>query len=177
LTNPRVTCCGTTIGSLATTSENKCETWAFAKYCPHRALLGSEPVERVIGSIQRECLDHVIAYHEGSLRRIFRLLSPIENTSLIGERLTAATSDSAAGNGVRRGGAADRWTASPLRTTGCLKSQSLPGCALPLLRALKSVSGLCSLACPGLGGFHLPDSSRPANCLDFAVRLGEWHLE
>lgn len=27
-------------------------------------------VERVIGSIRRECLDHVIAFDEGSLRRI-----------------------------------------------------------------------------------------------------------
>ena len=26
-------------------------------------------VERVIGSIRRECLDHVIVFHEGSLRR------------------------------------------------------------------------------------------------------------
>ena len=27
-------------------------------------------VERVIGSIRRECLDHVIVFHESSLRRI-----------------------------------------------------------------------------------------------------------
>jgi putative transposase len=27
-------------------------------------------VERMIGSIRRECLDHVIVFHEGSLRRI-----------------------------------------------------------------------------------------------------------
>jgi transposase InsO family protein len=26
-------------------------------------------VERMIGSIQRECLDHVVVFHEGSLRR------------------------------------------------------------------------------------------------------------
>src|SRR5271166_6499556 len=31
MTNSRVTCCGTAIRSLAMTSENKCETWAFAK--------------------------------------------------------------------------------------------------------------------------------------------------
>jgi hypothetical protein len=29
-------------------------------------------VERVIGSIRRECLDHVIVFHETSLRRILR---------------------------------------------------------------------------------------------------------
>ena len=37
---------------------------------------------------------------------VFRLLSPVENTSFLGERLTGATSDSGATNGVRRGGAA-----------------------------------------------------------------------
>ena len=40
----RVTCCGTAIGSLVMTSESKCETWAFAKSCLHRARLGSEPM-------------------------------------------------------------------------------------------------------------------------------------
>jgi putative transposase len=94
-------------------------------------------VERVIGSIRRECLDHVIAFHENSLRRtlkfLFRLLSPIENTSFVGERLTGATSDSAAGRGVHRGGAAGRWVAPPLRTAGCLKNTNPPGSALQIL--------------------------------------------
>jgi hypothetical protein len=30
-------------------------------------------VERVIGSVRRECLDHVIVFHESSLRRLYRL--------------------------------------------------------------------------------------------------------
>src|SRR6516165_4447348 len=47
---------------------------------------------------------------------VFRLLSPIENTSIAGEGLAGATSDSAAGNGVRRGVTAGRWVASPLRS-------------------------------------------------------------
>ena len=34
-------------------------------------------VERVIGSIRRECLDHVIVFHESSLRRI--LASSLDN--------------------------------------------------------------------------------------------------
>ena len=29
---------------VAMTSENTCETWAFAKSCLHRARLGSEPI-------------------------------------------------------------------------------------------------------------------------------------
>jgi transposase InsO family protein len=93
-------------------------------------------VERVIGSIRRECLDHVIAFHERSLRRtlnsVFRLLSPIENTSFVRERLTGATSDSA-GHGVQRGGAAGRWFAPPLRKAGCLKNPNPPGCTLQII--------------------------------------------
>jgi len=45
-------------------------------------------IERVIGSVRRECLDHMIVFHETSLRRnsyfLFRLLSPIENASFVG---------------------------------------------------------------------------------------------
>jgi putative transposase len=52
-------------------SENRCETCAATKCCPRRAPLGREPNgERVIGSIRRECLDHVIVFHETSLGRI-----------------------------------------------------------------------------------------------------------
>jgi hypothetical protein len=47
--------------------------------------------------------------------------SSVENTSLLGEGLAGAKSDSAVRNGTRRGETAGRWTASPLRTTGCVK--------------------------------------------------------
>jgi hypothetical protein len=73
LTNFRATCCVTAMRSLAMNFENRCEAWASAKFCLHRAHLGREPmayVERVIGSVRRECLDHVIVFHESSLRRI-----------------------------------------------------------------------------------------------------------
>jgi len=58
-------------------------------------------VERMIGSIRRECLDHVIVFHEGSLRRT--LVSyfdyyPIADASLVGEGLAGTTTHSAAGN-------------------------------------------------------------------------------
>src|SRR5436309_9787065 len=54
-------------------------------------------------------------------RFVFRLLSPIENASLVGEGLARATTHAAVGNGVSRGSAAGRWTAPPRRTTGRLK--------------------------------------------------------
>jgi putative transposase len=52
----------------------------------------------------------------------------------------------------------------PPSQTGCLKSQSLPGCELPPLGVLKSVSGLCSLAHACIGEFHSLDSDRAAIC-------------
>ena len=42
--NSRATCCATAMLSSAMTSENRCETWASAKFCLHRARLGSEPM-------------------------------------------------------------------------------------------------------------------------------------
>ena len=44
LPNSRATSCATAMRSLAMTSENTCETWAFAKSCLHRARLGSAPI-------------------------------------------------------------------------------------------------------------------------------------
>jgi hypothetical protein len=44
LPNSRVTCCATAMRFSATTSENRCEIWASAKSCRHRARLGSEPM-------------------------------------------------------------------------------------------------------------------------------------
>jgi putative transposase len=40
----RATCCATAMLFSATTFENRCETWASAKFCLHRARLGSEPI-------------------------------------------------------------------------------------------------------------------------------------
>ena len=81
-------------------------------------------IERVIGSVRRECLDHMIVFHETSLTTnshfLFRLLSPMENASFVGEGRTGATSDSPARNGIRRSATPRRRTAPPLRTTGCL---------------------------------------------------------
>src|SRR5271165_1411023 len=61
------------------------------------------------------------------------------------------------------------------RSVGCItatndglsdkpESQSLPGCELPPLGVLKSVSGLCSLAHACIGEFHSLDSDRAAIC-------------
>jgi len=110
--------------SLAMTSENTCETWALRSSVCTALALAASLYRAVIGSVRRECLDHMIVLHETSLRRtlnfLFRLLSPMENTSFVGEGLTGATSDSPARNGIRRSATPRRRTAPPLRTTGCL---------------------------------------------------------
>jgi transposase InsO family protein len=82
-------------------------------------------VERVIGSIRRECLDHVIVFNETSLRRILASYSDYyhrsRNASFAGEGLAQATQDSATRNGISCSPATGRRTAPSLRTTGRLR--------------------------------------------------------
>jgi putative transposase len=82
-------------------------------------------VERVIGSIRRECLDHVIVFHESSLRRILTSYLDYYHRSRthlsLGEGPARAAIHSAARNGIRRGPATGRGTAPPLRATGRLR--------------------------------------------------------
>jgi len=81
-------------------------------------------VERVIGSIRRECLDHVIVLNAMSLRRILASYFAY-NASLIREGLARAMTDPAARNGAGRGRVAGRRTAPPLRATRRLKAPNL----------------------------------------------------
>jgi hypothetical protein len=55
--------------SLAPRSKQTWLPWASRKWYQHRDRRGSAYVERVIGSIRRECLDYVIVLNENSLRR------------------------------------------------------------------------------------------------------------
>ena len=120
----------------------------------------------MIGSIRRECLDLVIVTANPSF--VFRVLSSVENPSLLGEGLTGAKSDSAAGNGIRRGDTAGWWTTSPLRTTGCVKEPeptmlrvvSAPPFGIRLRNVLP-----CTRVSP-------PESSRSANCVSSSSTRG-----
>ena len=82
-------------------------------------------VERVIGSIRRECLDHVIVFGEASLRRTlssyFSYYHQTRPHLSLDEGLPGASAHPATGTGTS-GGRAPSWgTAPPLRTTRCLK--------------------------------------------------------
>jgi Integrase core domain len=133
-------------------------------------------LERLAGSIRRECLGQVIAWNEGSLRRTLQSYFAYyhrSRTHLSLGKEHRATSDSAAANGIRRGGAAGWWTAPALRTTGCLKRLTPARHGLSLLGPLAFVFQLCFLADACVAESPPPDSSSVAECLTFAVRPGE----
>jgi len=77
-------------------------------------------VERVIGSIRRECLGHIVIFNERHLRRVLssvsRLLPTHSNASVARQGLPRPPSDHARQD--RKGGRdpTSRWPASPLRT-------------------------------------------------------------
>jgi hypothetical protein len=140
---------------------------SIVSYCPYRK---SYPALGTLNVIHVTCdttssyaidFKRALDFGEGQL-------SSVENTSLLGEGLTGAKSDSAAGNGIRRGDTAGWWTTSPLRTTGCVKAPeatmlrvvSAPPFGIRLRNVLP-----CTRVSP-------PESSRSANCVSFGSTRG-----
>src|SRR5207249_1767675 len=99
---------------------------------------------------------------------LFRLLSPIENASFVGEGRTGATSDSPARNGIRRSATPCRRTAPPLRTTGCLNE---PESTLPVL-AFRLSSPKSARAQVHHSEFGSPDSSGVRKLIDRCGSFG-----
>src|SRR5688572_23052830 len=61
----------TAIASTGRRSNADWLAWASPKSSPRRRVPGKNPyVERVIGSIRRECLNHIIIFNEAHLRRV-----------------------------------------------------------------------------------------------------------
>src|SRR6266481_6139976 len=57
-------------GPMVRSSSEGFDQWAFAIDRRRRALLGNGYAERLIGSIRRECLDHVVVFSERHLRHL-----------------------------------------------------------------------------------------------------------
>ena len=78
-------------------------------------------VERVIGSIRRECLDHIVIFNERHLRRVLslvrRLLPPNPHASFTRQGLPGPAPDHATQDRKSRRHPASQWPASPLRTS------------------------------------------------------------
>jgi transposase InsO family protein len=77
-------------------------------------------VERVIGSIRRECLDEVVIFNERHLRRVLssyvELLPPHPDASFTGQRLSALATDPAAAERTNHRRSTSRRVAPSLRT-------------------------------------------------------------
>jgi transposase InsO family protein len=82
-------------------------------------------VERIIGSIRRECLDHVIVFDESSLHRTLRAYLDYYHRSRthlsLGKDSPEPRSIQPEQIRESRGAAPGRRAASPLRTTGRLR--------------------------------------------------------
>ena len=78
-------------------------------------------VERVIGSIRRECLDYIVIFNERHLRRVLscvrRLLPPNPHPSFTRQGLPGPTPGHATQGRKSRRHPASQWPASPLRTS------------------------------------------------------------
>jgi len=69
----RATSSAIATGSMAAWSHADCEPWGSGTSQPHQPRPGQSGfVERLIGSIRRECLDHVIVLGEANLRRVLK---------------------------------------------------------------------------------------------------------
>jgi len=105
-------------------------------------------VERVIGSIRRECLDHVIVFQESSLRRTLHSYFDYYHRSRTHLSLGKDSPEPRAIQPPEMGSIVALPQVGGLHhryeTTGCLKAPESPCYALPLVEPLKSVLNCAS---------------------------------
>ena len=109
-----VICCGTETGPLATSSPSKKAMGIKQVLSAPRAPWQRAYVERLIGSIRRECLDHVIVINERSLERT------LAHSSVAEQGHTTRPADTNSRRRYHHRDSRSRWLASSLRTPNCL---------------------------------------------------------
>src|SRR5206468_9110379 len=124
-TNSRATCCAIASAIFGNDFREQVRGMGIHEVlCTPRSPWQRAYVERVIGSIRRECLDHVIVFHATSLRRTLDSYLDYYHQSRthlsLGKESARAAKDPAAGAGISGGCCPGRRTAPPLRTTGRL---------------------------------------------------------
>src|ERR1700726_1787783 len=73
----RTTSSAIATGSMAASSRADCAPWASGTSLPHQPRPGF--AERLIGSIRRECVDHIIVLGEMHLRRVLKFYADYYN--------------------------------------------------------------------------------------------------
>jgi hypothetical protein len=77
----RTTSSAIATGSMAASSRADCAPWASGTSLPHRASPWQNGfAERLIGSIRRECVDHIIVLGEMHLRRVLKSYADYYNS-------------------------------------------------------------------------------------------------
>jgi hypothetical protein len=103
-------------------------------------------VERLIGTLRRDCLDHIVVLNENHLRRLLRdylpLLPPRPNTPLPRQGLPGAQTGGASRPGSHRRDAHGRRPPSSLHTPGGVRSFRPAGCTRHAEVAGRSVSAV-----------------------------------
>src|SRR5450759_1983283 len=107
----RVTSSAIGIGSMAASSHADCARWASGTSLPRQPRPGrTNFAERLIGSIRRECVDHVIVLDEVHLRQILQSYARYYNDIRTHRSLDK-----------------DAPVSSPVQSTGSIKSHPILG--------------------------------------------------
>lgn len=97
----RAISCATMMLPTGRSSLDACGRWAFGIDRSHRDHHGKTPIERLIGTIRHDCLDHILIFGETHLRRVLTLYSLYYNQT---RTHLGLSKDTPLGRAVQRSG-------------------------------------------------------------------------